>query len=804
MIYRSYDIPARIAFLLALFCLMAVSVSASLGPRRGSRIVGKVTDAETGESLVGANIKILNEVGGTVTDSIGNYVLRNLSEGMYSLKVSHIGYEAKTVDSLSLPEDQVVTFNVELIKEPVSIRGVTVTPGQFTIMGDEPESKQILSREVIETRPQLSEDLFRAVQRLPGIAYNDFSAKFNVRGGEQDEVLINLDGMEIYEPFHLKDVDGGVISVTDVAAVEGVDLMAGGYPANYGDRMSGVFNIKTKNPAADYNRASVGLSLMNARFLGEGSFADKKGSWLVSARRGYLDLVLSLLDQDEEVRPRYYDFFSKIRYRLNNQQIFTASFLRADDDLEFLGELNEDENNEGDTLRSSYGSTYFWLTLDSYMSSKVVGKTITSIGTVDHKREGQVFDEIAMVPEMAVSDVRGFDMLGLKSDWEFEANRNFLLKAGFDFKHVSANYDYKGYLFDYIYQPGWIPPYQLLGTDSNIVAISPEGNKFSGYISNRIRLTRVVTGEFGLRYDNTSYSLDDHVSPRANLAINLTQNTSLRLGWGHFYQVERIDEISVQDGETEFHKAEKAEHYVAGFDHKFKTGEDLRLNIFYKKYTDLHPAYRNTFGELVTFPELEEDRVRVTFNGKTSTGVELYVKKDIGEKLSWWFSYSLSRVRDDIKSLYFYAEDVLVNYDEEFPFQYDQLHTIYLDLNYRFSMNWKFNLAWQYHTGWPYTDVSLVSRVIDGSMTYFLESDDPWRARHEPFKRLDLRLNRRFQTSRGTLTAFVEVINVLNDDNIRNYEYTLVSNDGVLSIEKVTESWFGPMPSFGITYDFRF
>ena len=359
-------------------------------------------------------------------------------------------------------------------------------------------------------------------------------------------------------------------------------------------------------------------------------------------------------------------------------------------------------------------------------------------------------------------------------------------------------------MFDYIPQPGWIPPYQLLGIDSNIVAISPSGNKLSGYVSNRVRLTRFMTGEVGFRYDYTSYSHDDNISPRANLAINLTQNTSLRLGWGHFYQVERVDEISVQDGETEFHQAEMAEHYVAGLDHKFKTGEDLKLNIFYKKYSDLRPAYRNTFGELVTFPELEEDRARVTFNGKNSIGVELYVKKDIGEKVSWWFSYSLARVRDDIKSLYFYAEDVIVNYNEEFPFPYDQLHTIYLDLNYRFSMNWQLNVAWQYHTGWPYTDVNLVNRVLDDGMTYFLESDDPWRARHDPFRRLDLRLNRKFQTSRGTLTAFIEVINVLNDDNIRNYEYALVSNDGVLSIEKVTENWFGPMPSFGISYDFHF
>lgn len=778
------------AFLLAVAALSSVSAESLTR----NAITGRVSDAESGESLIGANIKFVNKFGGAIADSLGEFSLVNLKDGVYLLQISHIGYETFITDSLRLSGNETIDLNILLEKKPVSIKGITVTPGQFSIMGDEPVAAQILSRDVIETRPQLSEDLFRAVQRLPGIAYNDFSAKFNVRGGEQDEVLINIDGMEIYEPFHLKDVDGGVISVVDIAAVEGVDLMAGGYPANYGDRMSGVFNIKSKTPSTDSKRVSVGLSLMNARFLSEGTFADRKGAWLVSGRRGYLDLVMKIAGQDDELLPRYYDLFGKVRYRLTNTQSLTASVLRADDQLEYIGQQDEDANNIGDTLISAYGSTYLWLTLDSYLSSSVVGKTIASVGRVSHERGGQTFDEVITAVESRVNDERSFDLVGLKTDWEYEANSNFLVKAGLDYKHVSADYDYRGYRFNYN------PP----GIDSNRVVISPAGDKISGYLSNRIRLARYLTAEAGVRYDYTSYSEDGHTSPRVNLAFNLSRNTSLRLGWGHFYQVQRADEINVQDGETEFQEAEKAEHFVVAFDHNFETGENLRLNVFYKEYSNLKPAYRNTFGELVSFPELEEDRVRVTFNGKTSKGIELYVRKDIGEKISWWFSYSLAYVRDDIHSLYYFNEDIAVNYDKEFRFPYDQQHTIYLDLNYRLSSNWQFNVAWQYHTGWPYTPVYLVSRVIDGSPVYYLEAGEPWKAKHEPFKRLDLRLNRKFFTSRGTITAFVEVINVLGAENIRNYEYVLVSNDGVLSVEKTTEKWFGTMPSFGVTYNIHF
>ncbi len=709
-----------------------------------------------------------------------------------------------SIDSLNLSDGRTVEIDVELKKKPVSIRGVIVTPGQFSIMGGEPASRQIITREVLATRPQLAEDLFRAVQRLPGIAYNDFSDKFNVRGGEQDEVLINIDGMEIYEPFHLKDVDGGVISIIDVAAVEGVDLMAGGYPAYYGDRMSGVFNIKSKNPATEKSRLSLGLSLLNARFLSEGSFASQKGSWLVSGRRGYLDLVLGLVGQDDQIRPKYYDLFSKVRYRMSNSQTLTASFLRADDDMEYFGDQDGDENNLGDTLLSSYGNTYFWLTLDSYMSSNIIGKTMTSIGKVDLERSGQVFDEARMVREMAVNDKRGFDLLGVKTDWEFEAGRNFLLMAGIDFKHVSADYDYEGHYYNYEYNPGWIPPYQLVSTDSRTASLSPDGDKISSYLSNRIRFTRFLTTELGVRYDKATYSNDEHFSPRVNLAFNLTDKTSLKFGWGHFYQVQRIDEIGVPDGETEFRPSERAEHFVAGLDHTFRSGESLRLNVYYKEYFDLHPAYRNIFGELVTFPELEEDRVRLNFDGKISKGVEISVKKDIGESVSWWLSYSMSEVREKITSIYYFSEDVLVNYDKEFPFPYDQQHTMYFDLNYRFAPKWQFSLAWQLHTGWPFTEVFINNYNVNGNQVHFLEADEPWQGRHEHFKRLDLRLNRKFTMSRGTITAFVEVINVLNSENVRNFEYALIQNGDYLEVAEVKENWFGVMPSFGITYDYSF
>jgi hypothetical protein len=790
--------------LLAMLVLADLSAWAATEPILPTEISGHVTDAETGEPLLGANITILNRYGGCASDTEGDFVLGPLAEGVYKIRISHVGYESRTIDSLVVPSSEAIDMTIALVRRIVSIKGITVTPGVYSIMGNEPVAKQALTKDEIATRPQVSEDLFRAAQRLPGIINNDFSARFVVRGGEQDEVLINLDGLQLYEPFHLKDIDGGAVSITDVAAVEGVDLMAGGYPADYGDRMSGVFNIRSTNPTVEYTRMSAGLSATHARVLGEGYFAGNRGTWLVSARRGYLDLVLQAIGEDDQIRPNYYDLFSKVQYSLSGGQLLSASVLTARDNLTYEGSAADENNNYGDTLYSSYGNSYAWLTLHSYFAPNVNGRSIVSIGRVDDNREGQIFDAPHDVVEMAVYDDCAFNLSGLKSDWEYEPGKNFLVKAGFDYRHLSVAYDYLGRDFLYqVFNYGNGDIYQLDGIDTNRAVFERSGEQVSAYLSNRIRFFSAVTAEFGVRYDRATYTGDEDFSPRANLAISLTDQTRVKCGWGYFRQSERINEISVQDGERDFGPTERAEHFVVGLEHSDGPGKEIRINGFYKDYTDLRPAYRNTFGELVTFPELEEDRVKVEFNGKKAYGAEFYFINDEGGRLGWWLSYTISRVEDDIRSLYFFEEGVFVNYDRKIPFLYDQRHTMYLDLIYRIAPGWQINMAWQYHTGWPMTEVKAANSVGDNGTEPVLIAGEPWASQLEPYNRIDLRLNRKFTTSRGVLTAYVEVVNILDHKNVRNYEYWIAPNGSGYTLEREGENWFGVMPSFGLVYDFH-
>ena len=343
-------------------------------------------------------------------------------------------------------------------------------------MGKEPEARQTLTREDIQSISQFGEDIYRAVTRLPGISGNDFSARFTVRGGEHDEVLVVMDGLELYDPFHLKDINGGALSIVDVMAIEGIDLLTGGFPAECGNRMSGVFNIKSTTPQK--RRTSVGISLMNTRFMSEGSF--ERGNWLVSARRGYLDLVLQLMGEEESFSPTYYDVLGKVEYQLDDKHRLAFNVLQAHDNLEFI----EDDEDESTT---KYGNAYGWLSLQSTFSSALLAQTLLAAGRITHQRNGLAFtgDTRESLMDFTVDDRRAFDFFELKQDWNWEVSQRHFLKAGADVKSLAADYDYLSVQnrFARVSQDSL-----KVNIDSTQVERNPSGFEFDAYVADRFRL----------------------------------------------------------------------------------------------------------------------------------------------------------------------------------------------------------------------------------------------------------------------------------------------------------------------------
>jgi len=791
---------------LLLLCLLVpqlMIVQGAAADATGS-ISGQIRDRQTQEPLGWVHISVLNTRLGASSDADGEFVIPGVPAGRHTIRASLIGYESANIEGIVVAADQAATVRVELVAKPIRLSEVTVAPGRFEIMGRQPESHQALTRKDIET-VSFAEDIYRAAARLPGIASSDFSSKLVVRGGEHDEVLVLFDGLEIYEPFHMKDF-GGLLSIIDVEAIEGIDLLTGGFPAEYGNRQSGVLNMRLKRAPAGYKRLGLGISFMNMRAMTEGSLEDGRGAWFFSARRGYLDLVLDLVGEGNDLSPKYYDALGKVEYRLNSKHTLSANVLQAGDRFDLM---EEDASAE---LHSRYGNGYGWLRVASALTPRVFAQTVLAAGAVTRQRQGGDSawywygpDELRLVPISGVEDHRDFHFYGLRQDWQIDLSERWYLKWGLDAKRLRAEYDYTSVKYEY--RPVEPYVYEIVG-DSVGVYREPSGNQVGVYLAARCRPVKALTAEVGLRYDAASHTEDRLISPRINLAYAAGGNSAVRVGWGHYYQTENIDEIRVQDGETGFYPAELAEHRTVGLEHRFEDGLHLRLEAYRKKISDVRPEYSNTADDFVAFPEVVDDRARVLIEGSTAEGVEVFLKKDTGSKWSWWASYALAQCEDEVKSILLAGEERALNGRTTYPRKFDQRHTLYLDVNYRPSGKWHLSAAWQYHSGRPYTSKHLELKPYPeqpGSY-YYEEAYGEYNGQRYPaYHRLDLRVNRYFDTSRGRFAVFAEIINLYNHGNVRSYDYNWIcrrigENNVECRLERDAEYWIPRLPSIGISW----
>ncbi len=769
-------------------------------------IRGSVVNKKTGQPLVGVNVVVGETRMGAATDPQGRFRIPNLPLGVYAVEASMMGYTIERAENIAVASSEPVEVHFELMETLISLETIVVTPSRFEIMGKEPVMPQTLKKEDIEIMT-FGEDIYRSITRLPGIAGNDFSAKFTVRGGENEEILVLMDGLEIHEPFHQKDIAGGVLSIIDVEAIEGIDLLTGAFTAEYGDHMSGVFNIKSRRPDLESRQASVGVSMMNARFMSQGNFDNMRGSWLVSARRGYFELVRELMKLEELPSPKYYDVLGTADYQLSDKNTFSANVLHSGDRMDYT-EDDRDENN------TSYGNSYGWFTLKSCPSSRLFVQSLASYGRLTHNRHGIAYIWDRDHIDFLISDKRDVDILGFKQNWNLDISDRWYLKWGFDLKGLWADYDYlsrkyHGYvtMYDEVSQSLWVDTTQVI-VDTTRTELSPGGTKLGAYLSNRFRVFSPLTAEIGLRYDHSSYSGDDLFSPRVNLVYSLGKRTFCRLGWGRFYQTEGIHEIDVIDGEDHFHAAELAKHWVVGLETYLINGLHLRLEGYYKSLSRLHPEYRNWSNRIEIYPEMQHCRFKVNLDGRTSKGIEAYLKYDRGGKVTCWASYALAFKEDDIRGITRQGAGYIhVNsFSGIYPGLFDQRHTVYLDVNYRPNRAWHFNLAWQYHTGWPYTERFIDSETLpDGSTAYFWNIGPYHGTSYPDYHRMDAKVNRHFDTSKGRITAFVHIINLYDRKNIQNVilDWIIPGPDSPPYLVKQDEYWFPLLPSFGISWTWQ-
>jgi outer membrane receptor protein involved in Fe transport len=648
---------------------------------------------------------------------------------------------------------------------------VVVAASRYSLSADVPDAHTLLTQDEIEGLPRFADDSLKAVHRLPGAASNGLAGLANIRGGEANETLVVFDGLPLYEAFHLPLLLGPT-SVIDPRTLSGLDVHAGGFTAEFGDRMSAVIEATSLRPAAD-RYYEAGLSLFHAHALASQRFSDGKGQWLVAIRRSNLDEIADVVES-EIGEARYIDGFARMDYALSPQTRASLHMLRSSDDAEVIS------SDETERAFAEYRSSNVWATLEHDLSAALGGRAILSYTDNTADRRGEL-DE-AGVRTGVVRDQRHYDVLGLKLDGHY-AGRRWLHRFGGELRDLSARYDYQSTLRIEPATPFLRPA--NLEVDRTLEP-DPSGRHVAAYLTSRVRVTDRLAAELGLRWDEQSYAddADDQWSPRFNLVYDVASATRIRASWGRFQQFQGINELQVEDGIDEFLPTQTSDHAILSVEQGLPAGFSLRVEAYRKDYSNLRPRYESLFDPLSLVPELRWDRVRIAPDGARAEGLEWLVTRRSVEPWNGWLSYTWSRVRDDLDGI-------------DVPRSWDQTHSVGGGLSWA-SGPWQATLAGSYHTGWPTTPVRLAQ---NGAAPAQIELGRRNSARLKDYASVDLRVSRDIALSRGGLTVFAEVTNALDRRNPCCTEFSLEpGSNGDLVLEKDYRHWLPLVPSIGVLW----
>jgi len=661
-------------------------------------------------------------------------------------------------------------------RDAARIEEVVVQTSRYTVAPERIGTQTFLTQQQVQNMPRLADETLRALQRLPGTAMNGYSSLGAVRGGEANETSIILDGLRLYEPFHLKNFLSPV-SLLDSRIIEGIEFHAGGFPAIYGDRMSAVIDATSVRPAQP-RYYELGLNLFHATALAAVELAGGRGHVLLSGRRSNVGDLVQLSENDFG-EPHYWDGFARADYRFDEQTSAAFDLLVSSDAIDAL------KDSRTQRARAHYRNVYAWGTVQHEWSDSASTRVIGSFTDLANERHGEAERPGARVAQ--VSDERLFHVVGLKLDNRIDAS-SLQQRFGAEVRRLWGQYDYRS---EVAVQPDFPFPGSPGYTRVRRARPEPHGYESSAYWDMRRDFGGRWTVQGGVRVDTQTYDGSDDSeqwSPRLSVLYRLAPATQLRASWGRFFQSQGINELQVEDGLDRFHPAQHADHAIVSVDHAFAAGLDLRVEAYRKYYRRINPRFENLWDPLVLLPEAEIDRIMIAPQSGRAEGLEVLLQlrplaTPIGS-FSGWLGYAWARAEDRVK-----GHDV--------PRSWDQRHTVNLGIVWA-KGPWTATLTNSFHSGWPTTTLQLEPSA-SGEPRIALEQRN--RSRLASFDTLDLRLTRTFELPHGALDVFVEATNALSRHNECCVNYSVTRNvDGSFAIQRDVDFWLPLVPSAGVLW----
>lgn len=693
-----------------LFCCLP-----ALAAAQTHTISGTLRDAASGESLIGATVFSPTLNAGTTSNTYGFYSLTGTEKDSILLIFNYLGFESQ-VKKMQFRQN---------FKLDIALSSVGLELGEVVISSEKPTDENVQRPQmgVIDIPVRLlrelpailgETDVLKIIQLLPGVqAGNEGTTGFFVRGGNTDQNLVQLDEATVYNPSHLF----GLVSTFNTRALNNVTLVKGGFPANHGGRLSSILDISMKEGNNQKFVTSGGIGLVSSNLTIEGPLKKEVGSFIVSGRRTYLDLLAKpFLKQNAGYH--FYDLNAKINWRFSPKDRVYLSFFQGRDRADYVNptglEFGLGFGNRTATLRWNhlFGHKLFLNT------SLFVNSYFQNYSSLKNKSYTQFYT--------------GIEDVSAKAEFQyFPSARHRILFGGQVAHH---NFSSTG-------KAARVPKDTAIQT-ININKIKPrQTDEAAVYVNDEWSLTEKFALQVGLRAP--AYRTEDttyfRLEPRASLKISVSKDASLKASFTQMNQFLHLVSGSTAALPTDLWvpssritKPQRSEQIAVGW---FQNFNENRLEASVE-------AYFKTMQNQVLFGEgtqlLEQsnfDDVLVFGKGE-SYGIEFFVKKNFG-KLNGWVSYTLSKTTQQFDA---------VNLGRAFPFKYDRRHNLAVVGSYQLSKKWTVAADFVFYSGSAFTlPAGRFVQATGGSLYsgHYWDYTDYNNYRLRPYHRLDVAATRR-------------------------------------------------------------
>jgi len=734
-----------------LFILLTFLVFFELQAQNYS-ISGYVEDSDTGEKLIAANVYDIRSQNGTVTNQFGYFSL-SLKTDSVSLQVSYIGYETL---ELSFPLVGDTLLNMGL-SSSITLDAVEISAERSQRIEEQSQMSlvEVPVQQIKKIPALLGEvDVLKALQLLPGVqSGGEGQNGLYVRGGSPDQNLILLDGVPVYNASHLF----GFFSVFNADAIKNVTLIKGGFPARYGGRLSSIIDISMKEGNMKSYHGAASLGLISSKLMLEGPIVRDKGSFAISGRRTYIDilaqpLIQNLLKNDEGGSGAFgyyfYDLNAKLNWKFSDRDRIYFSLYRGEDPFSL-----EYTEVDPEKLKTTLSSALQWGNFNSALrwnhvwNPRLFSNAMITTSSYDFLT-GIGLDAIDYVEE-SKTDIStrygsGIDDITLKMDFDYMPSPDHFIRFG-------------GSGIFHTFKPGKTQllfrvetPGGEFNIDTTLGQPVLKSREYALFVEDDMKIAEFLKLNVGLHYSHYDVGASSYQSlqPRLSANFRLPGEIALKFSYARMQQYLQFltsESVGLPWDQwmptTEMVKPQKSWQAAAGLAKTIRDEYEISLEAYYKELENV-TAFKEGAGQF----DLKPWEELVTQGKGLSYGLEFFLQKKRG-KFTGWIGYTLSWSTRQFEDK---------NGGQWYPYKYDRRHDISVVASYRIWKNLELSATWVYGTGnayslansqfYSYYYSEMPYEIPEQMSTYYLSSlSQSFRNRNSfrmaPYHRLDIGLD---------------------------------------------------------------